>query len=660
MSETAPSPLLLLSTSYLPSSTTSLPSQLEKQQQAQYLRAPPPPSLRVPSPTPSSIGSVAVSATTAAVTATTTTTATAAGPQSVRHIGTALWNDASARRMRVNVLNELSTGWVHLSISSRVLILYYTLATLIEITVTTTILVMERAHLRTCMYLVVFLVLYLVRAVTINFFLLRKFLWTRPDNLPVNFSGAVGAHYRTMINWASLVLVLFSIAVLVTQSECSRVSPPLFYLVLTFSLLGYMCASALLLIWIGILFCMHGFMVLLELFHVGPTAMRWQGAQDDLISKVPLVRFKKGETAPPPPPPSPPPPLPPMMTGGVAAAATETEKKEKDIALATGVATKTLPSSTSSSSSPSSPTSSRLESHGPASTFTVTITSPDSEDSSSSSSRRHSTEIGRSSPPLDTIQESKQELVEETGATALSSSALATHEAVAAASVAMDQQEQQQEQRQEPQQQQQKRKSEIVIKIPSVPASSAEAETDTDAGEARPHFGFFAEGYQPDTPSPTTTTTVIQLPEAPPPPCATAQQQQRPLEPMATMTIEEGQGIFVDGELVQEGGPEMISNRCSICLCEYEDAEELRHMPCNHFFHRECLDEWLKLKRTCPLCKYDIQDLNRFSKRLSWKRNSHQHHHQHRRRSSAAASTTTNNSSRNGRASLNLWRRSQS
>ncbi|KAF9975631.1 hypothetical protein BGZ73_000645 [Actinomortierella ambigua] len=612
MSETSSSPLLLLSTSFLPSSTTSLPSQLEKQPQAQYLRAPPPPSLHAPSPTPSSIRSVGVSV----------APSTAANrPQSVAHIGTALWNDASARRMRVNVLDELSTGWVHLSTSSRVLILYYTIATLIEIIVTTTILVLERAHIRTCIYLVVFLILYLIRAVTINFFLLRKFLWTRPDDLPISFTGAVGA--QTMINWASLILVLFSIAVLTTQSECSKESPALFFLVLTFSLLGYMCASALLLIWIGILFCMHGFLVLLELFHVGPTAMRWQGAQEDLISKVPVVRFKKGASA----------PVGPEVTTEVAGVK---EKEEGRVAARAAV---TL----SSSSCPSS----ESETHGPASTFTVTITSPDSEQSS----RRHTTELGRSSPPLDTIHESKQELTE--GEEVLPSPALETKEETVARPVTADQQ----LQALPPRQQLQDRlpgKSEIVIEIPLATVSADGTQGVTESAEAadetepRPAFAF-GEGYQPDAPSP--TTTVIQLPDVPP---QQQQQHRRPLEPMATMTIEEGQGVFVDGELVQEGTAEMISSRCSICLCEYEDEEELRHMPCNHFFHRECLDEWLKLKRTCPLCKYDIQDLNRFSKRLSWKR--HQHH---RRRSSAAASTTTN-SSRNGRSSLNLWRRSQS
>lgn len=61
-----------------------------------------------------------------------------------------------------------------------------------------------------------------------------------------------------------------------------------------------------------------------------------------------------------------------------------------------------------------------------------------------------------------------------------------------------------------------------------------------------------------------------------------------------------------------------IATSCSICLCEYEDLDELRHLPCDHYFHQECVDEWLKLKRTCPLCLFDISHANRGSR--IWRR----------------------------------------
>lgn len=43
---------------------------------------------------------------------------------------------------------------------------------------------------------------------------------------------------------------------------------------------------------------------------------------------------------------------------------------------------------------------------------------------------------------------------------------------------------------------------------------------------------------------------------------------------------------------------------CSICLCEYKKAEMLRMMPeCRHLFHLLCLDTWLKLSGSCPVCR---------------------------------------------------------
>ncbi|KAI4328846.1 hypothetical protein L6164_021169 [Bauhinia variegata] len=43
---------------------------------------------------------------------------------------------------------------------------------------------------------------------------------------------------------------------------------------------------------------------------------------------------------------------------------------------------------------------------------------------------------------------------------------------------------------------------------------------------------------------------------------------------------------------------------CSVCLCEYEESEMLRMMPeCRHYFHVYCLDKWLTLNGSCPVCR---------------------------------------------------------
>ncbi|KAF3504134.1 hypothetical protein F2Q69_00040763 [Brassica cretica] len=45
---------------------------------------------------------------------------------------------------------------------------------------------------------------------------------------------------------------------------------------------------------------------------------------------------------------------------------------------------------------------------------------------------------------------------------------------------------------------------------------------------------------------------------------------------------------------------------CCICLSAYADETELRELPCGHHFHCSCVDKWLYINATCPLCKYNI------------------------------------------------------
>ncbi|GJV05270.1 multidrug resistance-associated protein 5 [Tanacetum coccineum] len=45
---------------------------------------------------------------------------------------------------------------------------------------------------------------------------------------------------------------------------------------------------------------------------------------------------------------------------------------------------------------------------------------------------------------------------------------------------------------------------------------------------------------------------------------------------------------------------------CCICLPKYADNDLLRELPCTHFFHMECVDKWLKINASCPLCKFEI------------------------------------------------------
>ncbi|KAK9994772.1 hypothetical protein SO802_024475 [Lithocarpus litseifolius] len=54
--------------------------------------------------------------------------------------------------------------------------------------------------------------------------------------------------------------------------------------------------------------------------------------------------------------------------------------------------------------------------------------------------------------------------------------------------------------------------------------------------------------------------------------------------------------------------PKPNDNTCPICLSEYQSKETLKTIPkCQHCFHIECIDKWLSLNATCPICRNSPQ-----------------------------------------------------
>lgn len=42
---------------------------------------------------------------------------------------------------------------------------------------------------------------------------------------------------------------------------------------------------------------------------------------------------------------------------------------------------------------------------------------------------------------------------------------------------------------------------------------------------------------------------------------------------------------------------------CVVCMCDFENRQLLRVLPCNHEFHTKCVDKWLKVRILCTLAK---------------------------------------------------------
>lgn len=49
-----------------------------------------------------------------------------------------------------------------------------------------------------------------------------------------------------------------------------------------------------------------------------------------------------------------------------------------------------------------------------------------------------------------------------------------------------------------------------------------------------------------------------------------------------------------------------FGTQCHICMCNYEVNEQLRILPCCHDFHAPCIDRWLQVKATCPVCRANV------------------------------------------------------
>lgn len=45
---------------------------------------------------------------------------------------------------------------------------------------------------------------------------------------------------------------------------------------------------------------------------------------------------------------------------------------------------------------------------------------------------------------------------------------------------------------------------------------------------------------------------------------------------------------------------------CCICLAPFSADVPIRQTSCGHHFHEKCLGNWLKMSRTCPLCRRNV------------------------------------------------------
>ncbi|KAM0995933.1 hypothetical protein ACFX13_006059 [Malus domestica] len=53
---------------------------------------------------------------------------------------------------------------------------------------------------------------------------------------------------------------------------------------------------------------------------------------------------------------------------------------------------------------------------------------------------------------------------------------------------------------------------------------------------------------------------------------------------------------------------ETIDIECCICLGVFEGEEKVKVLPkCQHTYHSECVDKWLTVQSSCPLCRLSLR-----------------------------------------------------
>jgi hypothetical protein len=48
---------------------------------------------------------------------------------------------------------------------------------------------------------------------------------------------------------------------------------------------------------------------------------------------------------------------------------------------------------------------------------------------------------------------------------------------------------------------------------------------------------------------------------------------------------------------------------CSICLDSFSEGDRVQQLLCKHYYHKDCIGQWLQNHRNCPMCKRDLHEM---------------------------------------------------
>jgi len=68
-----------------------------------------------------------------------------------------------------------------------------------------------------------------------------------------------------------------------------------------------------------------------------------------------------------------------------------------------------------------------------------------------------------------------------------------------------------------------------------------------------------------------------------------------------------GDSLELQEPAYTENEDELSQHTCAVCLDNIEIGQWYKRLPrCEHYFHAQCIDEWLSTRATCPYCRQQI------------------------------------------------------
>lgn len=72
--------------------------------------------------------------------------------------------------------------------------------------------------------------------------------------------------------------------------------------------------------------------------------------------------------------------------------------------------------------------------------------------------------------------------------------------------------------------------------------------------------------------------------------------------PPASASVIENLPTIVLGQ----GDVEKNEGLCPVCKDEFDVGEKVIDLPCSHRYHSNCILTWLRMRNTCPVCRYEL------------------------------------------------------